>query len=80
MCVSLMKNGYSQCVICHYYGDAFLYNAIFVAECEFTSIRDDILSTPNPTLAKLRSGCGAKMDLSLLTLSLTLTPCVVQKP
>jgi len=44
MRVSLMKNGYSQCVICHYYGDAFLYYAIFVAECEFTSIRDDILS------------------------------------
>jgi len=44
MRVSLMKNGYSQCVICHYYGDVFLHYAIFVAECEFMSIRDDILS------------------------------------
>ena len=48
MRVSLMKNGYSQCVICHYYGDAFLHYAIFVAECEFMSIRDDILSTTIP--------------------------------
>ena len=52
MYVSLMRNGYSQCAICHYHRDVFLNYAIFVTECEVTSTHDDILSSVNTELRK----------------------------